>query len=206
MLRLVNVSRRFEEKQIIESATLTVNAGELVCLTGPSGIGKTTLLEMMAGILQPDSGTIKYSSPPALMFQDDVLIPWLTAEANIIYIMPPDVSQSVAFETARTWLDFFGLDPAQYPSAMSGGMRRRLSLARTFASGRSLLVLDEPFVFLDDAWQDKIAKEIASFVVKGSGIIVASHTTAFLDLPYFIQIPYRIFPLTEPPIVISELR
>lgn len=203
MLRLANVSRRFGQKQIIASATLAVAPGEIVCLTGPSGIGKTTLLEMMAGILSPDSGTIERQAEPALMFQDDVLIPWLTAKANITYILPDSLSPDAAAGIASEWLAFFDLEEGQYPAGMSGGMQRRLSLARTFASGRKLLLIDEPFAFLDEAWQEKVAKEMAAFTVKGAGIVLTSHTMAFLDLPCFNQVPYRIFSLTEPPIVID---
>jgi ABC-type nitrate/sulfonate/bicarbonate transport system, ATPase component len=203
MLRLVNVSRRFGEKQIVEKVSLTVNPGEIVCLAGPSGIGKTTLLEIMAGILLPDSGTVDRQAKPALMFQDDALILWLTAKDNITYVLPDDISSADASAIAGKWLQFFDLEARQYPPAMSGGMRRRLSLGRTFASGRRLILLDEPFAFLDEAWQKKVAKEIAAFAVKGSGILLTSHSTAFLDMPYFREVPYRVFSLTEPPIVID---
>lgn len=203
MLKLANVSKRFGEKQIIASATLSVEAGEIVCLTGPSGIGKTTLLEMMAGILSPDSGTIERQAEPALMFQDDALIPWLTAKDSITYILPDNLLPGEASDIASEWLAFFDLEEGQYPASMSGGMQRRLSLARTFASGRKLLLIDEPFAFLDEAWQKKVAKEMTAFTVKGSGIVLTSHTIAFLDLPCFKQVPYRIFSLTVPPIVID---
>ena len=202
MLRLTRVSKHFSEKQVIASVTLLVKAGEMVCFTGPSGIGKTTLLEMIAGVIPADNGTIERHSVPALMFQDDVLMPWLTALANIKYIMPDNLPQGVATDIARDWLAFFELQEAIFPADMSGGMRRRLSLARTFASGRKLLLMDEPFAFLDEAWQEKIAKEIAAFAAKGSSIILTSHTTGFMDLPCFIPVPFRVFSLTESPITI----
>lgn len=203
MLKLANVSKHFAKKPVVASATLSVKAGEIVCLTGPSGIGKTTLLEMMAGILLPDGGAIERQEKPALMFQDDALIPWLTALANITYILP-DNPLSDATAVAREWLAFFDLEEGMFPADMSGGMRRRLSLARTFASGRKLFLIDEPFAFLDETWQEKVAEEIAAFSIKGSGIVLTSHTTAFLDMPCLMQVPYRIFSLTKNPIVIDE--
>jgi len=157
----------------------------------------------MAGVISPDSGTVTRHAKPALMFQDNVLIPWLTAEANITYILPADMPKKEMAETAGMWLEFFGLEKTQYPSAMSGGMRRRLSLARTFASGRPLLLLDEPYAFLDESWQEKIMMEIASSVQKGSTVILTSHTTVFLELSCFAQIPYRIVTLAESPLVIK---
>lgn len=203
LLSFGNVSKRFGKKQVIDSVTLSVSAGEMVCLTGPSGVGKTTLLEMMAGVVLPDSGTIERQTAPALMFQDNALIPWLTAKANIRYILPDCLAPDAADAIAREWLAFFDLEEGQFPAGMSGGMQRRLSLARTFASGRKLLLMDEPFAFLDEAWQKKVAKEMVAFTVKGAGIVLTSHTTAFFDLPCFVPVSYRVFLLTEPPIVIE---
>ncbi|MDR1360226.1 MAG: ATP-binding cassette domain-containing protein, partial [Deltaproteobacteria bacterium] len=143
-------------RPVIASVSLSLSRGEIVCLTGPSGIGKTTLLETLAGILSPDRGSVRLSRPPALMFQDDALIPWLSAEANINYILPEGAPSG----TAAQWLERFGLEKNLPPTAMSGGMRRRLSLARAFASGRELLLFDEPFAFLDQAWRKAAADEL----------------------------------------------
>ncbi|MDR2077202.1 MAG: ATP-binding cassette domain-containing protein [Desulfovibrio sp.] len=176
LLEAAGLAKSRGGRPVVASASLALKRGEILCLTGPSGSGKTTLLEMLAGILPPDRGTIRQATPPALMFQDDALIPWLSALANITYILPRDLPPSGAAATAAQWLERFGLEKDLLPAALSGGMRRRLSLARTFASGRELLLLDEPFAFLDDAWQEKVAAEITARASAGCAVLLATHS------------------------------
>jgi ABC-type nitrate/sulfonate/bicarbonate transport system ATPase subunit len=186
----------------VASASLAVARGEVVCLTGPSGIGKTTLLEMIAGVLSPDRGSVRRATPPALMFQDDALVPWLSAGDNIAYILPPRLGAAEVGGIAARWLERFGLEGDIFPAAMSGGMRRRLSLARTFASGRELILLDEPFAFLDEAWQGRVAEELALRAAAGAGILLATHSTAPLASALSLAAPLRRIAVEESPIVI----
>ncbi|MDR3176815.1 MAG: ATP-binding cassette domain-containing protein [Desulfovibrio sp.] len=180
MLELANVCKSFAGKTVIRSATLSLRAGEVICLTGPSGTGKTTLLEIMAGVISPDGGRVKRSGAAALMFQDDVLIPWLTAERAVAYILPVPEKEGGKIAAAR--LKQFGLERGLRPGAMSGGMRRRLSLARTLAAERPILLLDEPFAFLDAAWIRVVCEEIAAQAGAGRGVVIATHVTEPLDV------------------------
>lgn len=202
MLELSRVSKSFAGKTVIESATLSLAAGEILCLTGPSGVGKTTLMEIMAGVTQPDRGTVTRNADAALMFQDDVLIPWLTAEKAITYIMSSSISAQEQRERAVFWLEKFGLEPGMYPAAMSGGMRRRLSIARTFAANRRLILLDEPFAFLDGERCGLVAEEIADHAKTGCGVILTSHTTAPFEDPRFALLPVRCLLVEHSPVVI----
>lgn len=189
MLAVSDVAKSFAGKTVIASASLTLAAGEILVLTGPSGVGKSTLLEIAAGVTAPDSGRVRRGAEPALMFQDNALIPWLTARENILYILPPDAGSGTDGRTGREtltdradrWLGRFQLDADQYPAAMSGGMRRRLSLARTFAAGRKLILLDEPFAFLDAQWQRLIAEEIAAHAGAGCAVLLTTHATGPLE-------------------------
>ncbi|MDR1241922.1 MAG: ATP-binding cassette domain-containing protein [Deltaproteobacteria bacterium] len=203
MLEISGIAKSYAGRQIVASASLVAARGEVVCLTGPSGAGKTTMLEIMAGVVSPDKGTVRHITPPALMFQDDALIPWLPAEANIAYIQPPRLSSSAVAGIAARWLGRFGLERHVLPAAMSGGMRRRLSLARTLASGRELLLLDEPFAFLDDAWQKIIAEELALRAAAGSGIIIATHAVAPLCRISALQERIRHIAVAGAPLVIE---
>lgn len=202
MLELSKVGKSFGDKVVIESATLSLAAGNILCLTGPSGVGKTTLLEIMAGVTQADRGLVTRNADVALMFQDDVLIPWLTAEKTLTYIMPASVPAQEQRERAVFWLEKFGLEPSMYPAAMSGGMRRRLSIARTFAANRRLILLDEPFAFLDEERCRLVSEEIANHAETGCGIILASHTTTPLEHQRFSLLPIRCMVLEHSPIVI----
>ena len=185
MIELRDAGKRYAGRDIITAATLKVKPGDIVCLSGPSGVGKTTLLEMMAGIIQPDTGSVLRNVSASLSFQDDALIPWLTARDNILYILSPDIPVDQAERRALYWLQRFELEADQYPSAMSGGMRRRFSLARAFAAARPLLLLDEPFAFLDEGRQRLVVEEIAAHAASSGAVVLSSHMAAPLkDLPY----------------------
>lgn len=176
MLELRGVTKAYGGRTVFDSVTLSLRAGEILCLTGPSGVGKTTLLEIAAGVAKPDTGTVTRGAKAALMFQDDVLIPWLTAEETVAYIFPPGMDERERKEKATFWLRTFGLEGTAYPAAMSGGMRRRLSLARTLAAERPLMFLDEPFAFLDAAHGRTIVDLTVAHVRNGGAVMLATHS------------------------------
>lgn len=174
MIRLENISKKMGNTQIIEHCSLTVEAGEAVCLCGPSGIGKTTLLEIAALLTAPDTGFVRHESAKVgCAFQDDALVPWLGALDNILLVLRPETREPRTI--ARRWLDTFGLNHDMKPTRMSGGMRRRLSLARAFAVDPDILLLDEPFAFLDEHWQALTASAVEQRRTAGSSILLVSH-------------------------------
>ncbi|MFH1060583.1 MAG: ATP-binding cassette domain-containing protein [Pseudomonadota bacterium] len=174
MIAVQGLRKSVAGRDIIAGVDLRVGAGEICCLAGPSGLGKTTLLEIMAGLRSPDAGRVERRAPVAVAFQDDVLLPWLDAAGNLDYALaalPAHQRQDLR----RQWLDRFDLPGELRPAAMSGGMRRRLTLARAFAAGRPLLLLDEPFAFLDAQWQQRVAEEIGQAALAGAAIFIISH-------------------------------
>ncbi|MDR1124731.1 MAG: ATP-binding cassette domain-containing protein [Deltaproteobacteria bacterium] len=200
LLEMNGISKHFADKEVVRSATLSLRRGEVLCLSGPSGIGKSTLLEVMAGAARPDygKGYITRRAQASLMFQDDALLPWLNARDNITYILPPRLPERTARATARRWLGRFGLEEGLYPAAMSGGMRRRLSLARAFAAGREFILLDEPFAFLDGEWQAVIAEEIETHARAGAALALTSH-----DRSPFVRVCSREIVIERSPVVIE---
>lgn len=177
MLTVKGIKKSYSRRAVIDTANVSLLPGEVLCLTGPSGIGKTTLLEIIAGIVPPDEGTVQAGGSVSLLFQDNALIPWLSAAKNVRYIFPVTLSATEAENRAERWLSRFGLEGGIFPATMSSGMLRRLALARTFAASCKLVLLDEPFVFLDEAWQRVVAEEIASHASAGGSVLVVSHTT-----------------------------
>jgi NitT/TauT family transport system ATP-binding protein len=148
---------------------LEVGAGEFVCLLGASGCGKTTLLNLVAGLDEPTAGQIELrTSRPAVMFQEAALMPWLTAARNVE--LPLRLAGAGRAERrARTaeLLDLVRLAGAgnKRPHELSGGMRQRVALARALAStvdgrGSGLLLMDEPFAALDAITRDVLQAEL----------------------------------------------
>ena len=157
MIAIEGVARAFpgrrggEPVQALRDMSLRVEAGETVAIVGASGCGKTTLLELICGLQQPDAGSVA-SAPAALMPQRDLLLPWLSALDNAALALRV---QGVAREPARAqvapWFERFGLAGFERarPYELSGGMRQRVSFLRTLLAGKPVLALDEPFAALD---------------------------------------------------------
>lgn len=174
ILRLQGVGHRFGERVLLSGVDLTLSAGEGLRLVGPSGCGKSTLLEIAAGLLAPTRGRVERRGRLAIAFQDDALLPWTDAAGNLAYALAgiPGGRQRIA-----PWLDRFGLPSDLLPGALSGGMCRRLALARAFAAGAELTILDEPFAFLDAGWRAEVARCIDERVASGGAVLHSTHQT-----------------------------
>ena len=162
----------------VAGVTLTVAAGEFVSVVGPTGCGKSTLLNVAAGLLVPSKGAVTIFGQPltdintraGYMFQADSLMPWRTALENVMAgLQFRGVPDAQAREQADAWLRRVGLGGcgARYPHQLSGGMRKRTSLAQTLVLDPDIILMDEPFSALDiqtrqlmenevlDLWQSK---------------------------------------------------
>ncbi len=146
---------------------LDVEAGEFVCLIGASGCGKSTILNLVAGLDEPTSGTVSVYGTTALMFQEAALFPWLTVQANIELPMrlagvPKDVRRRRAAELIET-VHLAGFAKKR-PHQLSGGMRQRGALARALAQDAAVLLMDEPFGALDAMTRDTLHEELEAIV------------------------------------------
>ena len=140
--------KSFGSVTVLKGIGFTVQKGETLAILGPSGIGKTTLLRLIAGIDTRYDGTIVRPEKIAIVFQEPVLLPWRTVIDNLLLVHP-----TLGQPAAKVALDEVGLsDKADhFPGQLSLGQQRRLSLARGFAGQPELLIMDEPFVSLDAA-------------------------------------------------------
>ncbi len=151
--------RRFGDLPVLDGMDLDLRRGEFVAVLGPSGCGKTTLIRILAGLDTEYAGTVRYQfqdpSPNgrlSLAFQHAGLFPWHTLLDNLVLCLPaggPGRREKTG--AAEHFLSLVGLGDFKnyYPHEISGGMQQRLNVARAFACGRELLLMDEPFVFVD---------------------------------------------------------
>ena len=171
MIRLDDVSVRFGEKRVLEHFSLALPHAGVLGLSGPSGCGKTTLARVLAGLVPPDSGNISGIAPgeAALLFQEDRLLPWLTALGNVAAVC--DKSR------ARKWLSAVGLEPEAdtRPESLSGGMRRRVALARALAYPSRLLILDEPFTGVDAPLRGRLYPLIRAAAEEKPVVLISHH-------------------------------
>jgi NitT/TauT family transport system ATP-binding protein len=151
---------RSQRYTALKDTTLVAAEGEFVCVVGPTGCGKSTLLNVAAGLLQPSSGSVKVAGEhltgvnrrAGYLFQAEALMPWRSALDNVIAgLQFRDVARAEAIERGNDWLKRVGLSGfgGRYPHQLSGGMRKRVSLAQTFILNPEILLMDEPFSALD---------------------------------------------------------
>lgn len=159
---------------VFENATFGVEKGEFVCILGHSGCGKSTIMNILAGLAEPTSGVVKmdgvHVSGPSLdrgvVFQNYSLLPWLSALKNVTFAVSarfPDWTKQSVIEHSTAFLAKVGLTGDaihRKPSQLSGGMRQRVSIARAFANEPKLLLLDEPFGALDALTRGTIQDEL----------------------------------------------
>lgn len=159
-LSIQNVSKSFEKEQILENISIELNKGELVSLLGASGSGKTTLFNVISGLMEPDQGQVILNGEDitgtsghiAYMLQKDLLMPHKTIIDNVaLPLIIKGEKKKEAREKAAPFFAEFGLDGTEdkYPHQLSGGMRQRAALLRTYMFSKDIALLDEPFSALD---------------------------------------------------------
>ncbi|WP_019592041.1 ABC transporter ATP-binding protein [Thioalkalivibrio sp. ALRh] len=213
-LEIENLSQRFPQPDsddlmtVFEGVDLGIQKGEFVCLIGHSGCGKSTILNVLAGLASPTDGNVimdnKEIKGPSLdqgvIFQNHSLLPWLSARDNVMFAVRarwPNWSKQKRLEHAERYLKMVGLDHAmdRKPSQLSGGMRQRVGIARAFAIEPKLLLMDEPFGALDALTRGVIQEELLK-------IWQETHQTVFMithDVDEAILLADRVLLMTNGP-------
>jgi NitT/TauT family transport system ATP-binding protein len=196
----------------LSDVSLDVEANEFVCIMGPSGCGKTTVLNAIAGFVQPTAGRITAGGRPvsapgpdrAVVFQDDAVFPWMTVEENISYsLRMRRRPKSEIKATVDRYIGLVGLTEfrTSWPKQLSGGMKKRVDLARAYAAQPDVLLLDEPFGALDPMTKERLQEELHQLH------LVDPRTTVFVthDMEEALFLGDRVVVMTPRPGRVAEI-
>ena len=165
-MELNNITFRYGEKVIFENFSFHTD-DSVICIMSPSGIGKTTLLHMLANLKAPQKGEVKNPfKRPAILFQEDRLLPWFNVRKNLEIV-------SKDKKRIEELLQEIGIDGEQRIDELSGGMKRRVALARALLIDSDALLLDEPFNGMDEELMRKMAKLIRA---QNKPTVVSTHS------------------------------
>lgn len=211
LLKAENISVEFDKNQILDNVSITLNKGELVSILGISGSGKTTLFNVLSGLINPQSGMVLLNGEDitgktghmSYMLQKDLLLPYKTIIDNVsLPLVLNGISRKEARNTVLPHFEEFGLSDTMnmYPSELSGGMRQRAALLRTYMCGKEIALLDEPFSALDTITKSQMHKWYLSIMkdIKLSTLFITH------DIDEAILLSDRIYILGNTPTSIKE--
>ena len=178
LLECRNLSLSYGDKAVLDDFSLTLPLEGITALKGPSGCGKTTLLRLIAGLESPARGEIRGISPreTAFLFQENRLLPWRSVEQHLTDVMPRPNHHRALELLALVELEG---EENRMPDQLSGGMGRRLSLARALALESKLLLLDEPFSGVDP---DRAERILMRLKATGTPVLLVSHEERIVAL------------------------
>lgn len=206
-IEIQNVRKGFPSQdgslQVIDDLDFKIGDGEFVAIVGPSGCGKTTLMNIMAGFLAPDSGAVLVDGQPRLqpnsrgilITQQGSVFPWLTVRQNLLFGLPEENAERD--ELARKYAELVGLEGFEdnYPHELSGGMLKRVEIARALVVKPEILYMDEPFSALDALMSLRMQNELLRILAK------ERHTVMLIthDVEEAIHLADRILVLSPRP-------
>lgn len=211
ILQAEHITKAYGDNQVLQDISIHLKEGELVCVLGVSGVGKTTLFNILSGLVLPDRGQILLENEDvtgktgnlSYMLQKDLLLQHKTVLDNVaLPLVLKGVKKKAAREQAAAYFKQFGLEGTElkYPSQLSGGMRQRAALLRTYMCGDRVALLDEPFSALDTLTRTAVQEWYLGVMeeIKLSTLFITH------DIDEAILLSDRIYIMSGKPAIISE--
>lgn len=210
-LEIKDVYKAFENTSVLEGVSLELRAKEFVSILGPSGSGKSTIFNIISGLLKPDSGEVVIEGEAytgkagrvSYMYQKDLLLPWRRVIDNVtLPLIVQGTSKKQARELVQPYFKVFGLDGFEYkyPFHLSGGMKQRAALLRTYMFSKDIMLLDEPFGGLDAMTKNKMHFWLLEVLQQlEASVLFITH-----DIEEAIFLSDRIYILSERPAVVKK--
>lgn len=203
-MQLKNIVKNYGDKKVLGGIDIEIEEGKITAILGESGCGKSTLLNIIAGKIKDYSGEViferEHKEGISYVFQEDTLIPWKTVYNNLEFVLKGKIEKTQIEERIKKYLKIVNLEGSEkeFPNMLSGGMKRRVGIARAFAFPSNYMFMDEPFEFLDI----KIKEEIVEDLIKlqeseKKTIILITH-----DIDTAITLGEKIVVLGEKPSVV----
>lgn len=188
MISIRNLTKTFNNSVLFDNLCLDIPLNKPAVIAGRSGCGKTTLLRILAGLDREYEGVIEgVPESISFMFQEDRLLPWQSVKGNIEFVLKDVMDKSAMQDTVSRMIEAVQLSghEEKLPAALSGGMKRRVALARTFCYPAELLLMDEPFKGFDEKLNDEMVALFGElYVSTGKKVVLVTHDlsiTAKLD-------------------------
>lgn len=165
-MHLKNIVKNYGEKRVLGGIDIEIEEGKITAILGESGCGKSTLLNIIAGKIKDYSGDViferEHEKGISYVFQEDTLIPWKTVYNNLEFVLKGKVEKSQIDERIKKYLKIVNLEGSEkeFPNMLSGGMKRRVGIARAFAFPSNYMFMDEPFEFLDVKIKEEIVEDL----------------------------------------------
>tara|TARA_B100001778_G_C18599346_1_gene636417 strand:+ start:628 stop:1332 length:705 start_codon:yes stop_codon:yes gene_type:complete len=179
MIEVSKVTKHFDEVQALAEVNLDIATGEFISIVGPSGCGKSTLLRIIAELVK-SPGTVTKPNKGAFVFQDSALLPWRTVQSNVELLMELQGTEQKTAKAAvaLTQVGLTGFEHS-YPHQLSGGMKMRLSLARSLVLDPEYILLDEPLSAVDELTREVLQEELYGMWIRDKfTAILVTHNIA----------------------------
>lgn len=204
MISLKNISMKYDNLQVLKNFNITFENNKITCLVGPSGVGKTTIVNIVANLIKPIEGQIEgiENSIFSYVFQEPRLLEWYSIYDNIDFVLKDIYNSDERKRIISNYLDLVGLEEYKdyKPSALSGGMAQRISLARAFAYPSNVLIMDEPFKGLDMKLKQEMISSFQKLWQKSSRtVIFITH-----DIDEAVTLSHTIYVIKNRPAEIVE--
>jgi len=205
MIKINKLKKNYENKKIFNDFNMNIEPNSITCILGPSGVGKTTLFNIISGLTDFESGEIEGIDKKDIsyLFQEPRLIPWLSVYENIEIILKNVYLEKKRRQVINYYLKIVDLEDCakQKPKELSGGMKQRLSIARTFAYPSTLLLMDEPFQGLDIKLKNIIIESFLKLWKEDNRtVIFITH-----DIDEALKIADQIYIIQDKPVKISQV-
>lgn len=210
-INIENISKSYEEVKVLDEISIKVYEGEFVSILGPSGCGKSTIFNIVANLIEYDSGSIHINGKLSYMYQKDLLLPHKTIIDNVS--LPLTIIKQKKFSDkymrkkeahakVKNYFEAFGLAGYEnkYPNELSGGMKQRANFLRTFINSNDVMLLDEPFGALDSITKTSMQKWLLEIKHKvNSTILLITH-----DIDEAIMLSDRIYIISKKPAKVKK--